>query len=264
MRGGPWINGNVFMGRNGGRPDSREDTPAVIPLACRPSDQQSSGTYDSDKKKADTEEHNLKIEQEFIDLDEAGVKKCVDAMKLLIDMRWARFEHVLNGSLSTTNFLADAAVTGLSASIPLVAPGTRSVLGAITSGITGTRKNWDEDILYSYSIQSILQQMRKDRALKADEIERHLIGVARPYRNMSDAAVDLFEYDQAGSWEHAMASLQTNLAAQTAACQARLRDQKLEKTTDTHPDGQTPTSTATDPCNTPMPVAAIREHDPKK
>jgi hypothetical protein len=98
--------------------------------------------------------------------------------------------------------------------------------------------------------------MRTDRAAQRAVIEAHLGGNTNRYRNIYQAEADLLDYSRAGSWDHAMASLQTNIAAQTAACQARLRDQMLSKTTDTHADGQPATSTTTDPCNSAKPVAA--------
>jgi outer membrane protein OmpA-like peptidoglycan-associated protein len=232
VRGQPNINDNVFMFRNGGEIEPYADRQSVIPEAC-------GGKGVS--------EINIRGWQ---------IVYCTHAMKLLIDTRWAHFEHVLNASLSTSNFALDAAVTGLTTAIPLVGSGTKDVLGAIAAGISGTRKNFDEDILYSYSVQTILQQMRTDRAAQAVVINTRLTSTANPYRDMYEAATDLFEYDQAGSWDHAMASLQTNVAAQTAACLARLRDEKMNAPTDSLPQGQNPTATATDPCNTPAHTAS--------
>jgi hypothetical protein len=267
MRGGPPINENVYMPRHSGVNDAHSVVPAIIPRPCRP------GPYDTDIKGnkitlpagSDTGTKILDsvggdgapsyksdpFEEFAYNLHGADLNTCVDGMKQLIDMRWAQFEHALNSSLSTSNFLIDATVTGLTTSIPLVPAGTKSVLGAISSGLLGTRKNFDEDILYSYSIKTILQQMRTDRAAQAALIEAHLNGNSSQYRNIYQAEADLFDYAQAGSWDHAMASLATNIAAQTAACQARLRDEQMGNTTDTLPAGRTPTSTATDPCNAP-------------
>lgn len=266
--GGPRINDNVFLLRNNGVNEPHNVTPSVIPRACRPGPHDSiyghppsilatngartiAGTVDLDAVAgSDTPNYSEDDIEEFAyALHDDKLNTCVDAMRQLIDQRFARFEHVLNGSLSTSNFLVDATITGLATSIPLVAPGTKSVLGAIAAGLSGTRKNFDEDVLYSYSIQMILQQMRADRAAVSAVIEAHLTGATKGYRNMYQAEADLFEYSQAGSWDHAMASLQTNTAASAAACLARLRNQKLEKPTDTHADGQPETSTTTDPCN---------------
>jgi len=272
------------MPRNAGVAEPHGVVRAIIPRPCRP------GPFDPElippKKNGDSDplpltphshvsaaepldgsapDYTADAFEEYayaLSNDKPKLNTCVDAMKQLIDMRWADFEHAINGSLSTSNFLVDAAVTGLTTSIPLVAPGTKSVLAAISAGLLGTRKNFDEDILYSYSIKTILQQMRTDRAAQGAVIEGHLDGRSTPYRNMYQAESDLFEYAMAGSWDHAMASLTTNIAAQTAACQARLRDQKMSQPTDTLPDGQTPTSTATDPCNAPPPAKPALEPVP--
>ena len=232
VHGEPRINDNVFMMRNRGKADNYADVPSVIPLACLPADQRAT---DRD------------IERQMSTMAASDIRTCTYAMKLLIDTRWAHFEHVMNASLSTSNFVADAAITGLTTAVPLVGSGTKDILSAIAAGISGTRKNFDEDILYSYSIQAILQQMRTDRAEIATRIDTRLTG-NKPYSGMYEASIDLFEYDQAGSWDHAMSSLQTNIAATTAACQARLRNQQMaaasgEKTVKVF------VSTSTDPCS---------------
>jgi hypothetical protein len=132
------------------------------------------------------------------------------------------------------------------------------ILSAIAAGITGTRKSWNEDILYSYSIQTILQQMRTDRALVDSQIQTRLAG-GKPYDNIYEAANDLFNYDIAGSWEHAMSSLQINIAATTAACQARLRSQEMAVAID-NKNTAAAASTATEPCG-PMPASPDKPAD---
>ncbi|HEY0300168.1 MAG TPA: OmpA family protein, partial [Rhizomicrobium sp.] len=274
IRGAPRINDNVFMMRNGGEEDAYSEIPSVIPNACLPSEATIAAAMNNvpDKPKGgrrytqtergtlEDEARNLAMEKYMNEMDSAAVARCTDAMKLLIDTRFVRFRHVLSASISTTNFFVDAIFTGLTTSIPLVAPGTKNVLGAIAAGLSGTRRNFDENILYSYSIQTILQQMETDRLTKAREIDKRL--TSRPYRNMFEAASDLFEYDQAGSWDHAMGSLQTSVAAQTAACAARLRNQKLDEgtTPDPLPNGRPfparQLSSALNPCPAEVPTDA--------
>ena len=157
----------------------------------------------------------------------AAIEKCADAVRMRIDMRWADFERRVNASLSTSNTLIDASIAGLGTSISLVASGTRNVLSAISSGLNGTPNRFDRELLRTYKLQLILQQMRIDRAIAGTRIEARLAGnTANPYKSMAEATVDLLDYQQAGSFDHALMSLQTTVAARAAACESRLREQK--------------------------------------
>jgi hypothetical protein len=245
VSGAPEINDNVFLLRNDGVDEvSYTDTGKVVPASCR----------QFMEKKADPTMEAKAPDVEILKNPDQ-IKLCVYAMHQLIDVRWHRFEHEVNATLSTSNFVADVSVLGLTTAATLASVDSAKILSAIAAGITGTRKSWNEDILYSYSIQTILQQMRTDRALVDSQIQARLAG-GKPYDNIFEAANDLFNYDVAGSWEHAMSSLQINIAATTAACQARLRTQEMAvavsdkavaagASTATQPCGPTPASTDT-------------------
>lgn len=245
VSGAPEINDNVFLLRNGGEDEeSYTDTGKVVPASCGPFMEEQKPTATSLT-------------------DPAQIKLCVYAMHALIDVRWHRFEHEVNATLSTSNFVADVSVLGLTTAATLASVDSAKILAAIAAGITGTRKSWDEDILYSYSIQTILQQMRTDRALADLQIQTRLAATGKPYANIYEAANDLFNYDVAGSWEHAMSSLQVNIAATTAACQTRLRNQQMAGAVahDATDDSSTKpvATTATEPCGPPQ-VSASPAH----
>lgn len=227
VSGAPEINDNVFMLRHGGEDEvSYADTGKVVPAPCKP----------------------FMESQHPTPKDLAQINLCVYAMHGLIDVRWHRFEHDVSAALATSNFVADVSVLGLTTAATLASVDSAKILSAIAAGITGTRKSWDEDLLYSYSIQAILQQMRTDRALVDSQIQARLAPGGKPYDNIYEAANDLFNYSVAGSWEHAMSSLQLNVAATTAACQARLRNQQMASAAGANtliPIA----STATDPCS---------------
>lgn len=247
VSGAPEINDNVFLLRKDGvDEDSYTDTGKVVPFPCRPFMREPSGK-DLDNPVASPK-------------DPDQIKLCVYAMHALIDVRWHRFEHEVNATLSTSNFLADVSVLGLTTAATLASVDSAKILAAIAAGITGTRKSWDEDILYSYSLQTILLQMRTDRALVDAQIQARLDG--RGYDNIYQATNDLYNYDIAGSWEHAMSSLQSSIAATTAACQARLRNQQMASATN-KPDLLIP-STPTEPCApTPTPESPLNTDNHK-
>jgi len=240
VSGAPEINDNVFLLRHHGLDeDTYTDTGKVVPYPCLPFMHNALGEKKDDKN-------------DFHDpdslTDKTQIKLCVYAMHGLIDVRWHRFEHEVSAALSTSNFVADVSVLGLTTAATLASVDSAKILSAIAAGITGTRKSWDEDVLYSYSIQQILLQMRTDRALADSQIQARLASGGKPYDNIYEATNDLFNYDVAGSWEHAMSSLQLNVAATTAACQARLRNQEMASAA-----GATMivpiASTSTDPCS---------------
>jgi hypothetical protein len=240
VSGAPQINDNVFLLRHkGDDEDSYTETGRVVPLPCKPF-----------MEEANPDPATLK--------DQAQIELCVYAMHQLIDVRWHRFEHEINATLSTSNFVADVSVLGLTTAATLASVDSAKILSAIAAGITGTRKSWNEDILYSYSIQTILQQMRTDRALVDSQIQTRLAG-GKAYDNIYEAANDLFNYDTAGSWEHAMSSLQINIAATTAACQARLRTQEMAVAID-NKNTAAAVSTATEPCGS-MPTNSDKPAD---
>lgn len=241
VSGAPEINDNVFLLRHHGLDeDTYADTGKVVPYPCLPFMHNEPGEAKEDK-------NDFQYPATATLTDQAKINLCVSAMHGLIDVRWHRFEHEVSAALSTSNFVADVSVLGLTTAATLASVDSAKILAAIAAGITGTRKSWDEDVLYSYSIQQILLQMRTDRALADAQIQVRLASGGKPYDNIYEAANDLYNYDVAGSWEHAMSSLQLNVAATTAACQTRLRNQEMASAA-----GATMivpiASTSTDPC----------------
>lgn len=275
VSGAPEINDNVFLLRKDGQDESSYiDTGKVVPAPCQPfmehqeqtaqSAQTSPPLLASQKQTAQNASTDPPSDQkqtaQSAPTGPDQIKLCVYAMHELIDVRWHRLEHEVSAALSTSNFVADVTVLGVTTAATLASVDSAKILSAIAAGITGTRKSWDEDVLYSYSIQEILLQMRTDRALADAQIQARLSG-ARPYGNIYEAVNDLFNYDIAGSWEHAMSSLQLNVAATTAACQARLRNQQMASAAGNSQVIVPVASTATDPCNSGQVQSIISKDD---
>jgi hypothetical protein len=251
VSGAPEINDNVFLLRDNGQDETTyTDTGSAIPYPC----------MDFVYNEKDDKNAEKKPDPDIL-TNGVKIKLCVSAMHGLIDARWHRFEHEVNATLSTSHFVADVSVLGLTTAATLASVDSAKILSAIAAGITGARKSWDEDVLYSYSIQEILLQMRTDRAIADAQIQARLTG-PRPYNNIYEATNDLYNYDIAGSWEHAMSSLQLNVAATTAACQARLRNQQMASAAGSQ--AVVPVaSTATDPCNSAQALSLISKDDIK-
>jgi outer membrane protein OmpA-like peptidoglycan-associated protein len=137
---------------------------------------------------------------------------------------------------------------GLNISGQLTPAGTTKVLSAIAAGVTGSKSIINEDVLYKSSVQTILLQMIKDRALVKKRIIERLDG-GHPYGSMFEAALDLYEYDRAGSWNNALLSIQSDIATHSAECSTQLANTQqaiAENTGDTKT--VTPPATANTPC----------------
>lgn len=150
----------------------------------------------------------------------AQINACVYAMLQLIDVKWVHFQDALLASSSTSNFAADTALLGLGAAGSFAAGTTTQILHAISAGVTGLRSSFNQDILYSQTITTILLQMEADRTAERAIIMAKLTGKAAdgsdldtsPYTNMYQAANDLFFYARAGSWTHSLLSIQKSAA----------------------------------------------------
>lgn len=158
-----------------------------------------------------------------------GIYDCTIAMKLLIDIRWAHFSDALHGSISYGSTLLDTVTLGLNSAGTLTPGGTTQILSAIAAGVSGFKTTVNEDILYKNSIHMILQQMEKDRALRATLILIKLKNKA--YQTMLEAASDLYAYDRAGSWTDALVAMQSDTGNKLSECKAQLRQTELTAAT---------------------------------
>ncbi len=191
--------------------------------------------------------------------DPAAIRKCTEAIRLLIDRRYFDYRHDLFALTTTGNTLADAAVSGLGVAGTLTAPGTTKVLSAIIAGVNGLKATADQDLLYKNSIALILLQMDKDRASWATVIQKNLNATtpgnaAAPtgYKTMNEAATDLYAYFVAGTWDDAILKMQSDAGAQAAQCDAEYKNAKLDQSgtqsaTPTSICGDKPSSATTTP-----------------
>lgn len=96
---------------------------------------------------------------------EATRNNCVKALMAMIDIRYGEFRDGLVKLVDDSDLAADVAILGLGSATGLV-PGktTKSILGAISGGIGGTKAAINSDVLYNTSIVIIINQMDSDRA----------------------------------------------------------------------------------------------------
>lgn len=168
------------------------------------------------------------------------IRRCTEQMKLLIDVRWAHYSDSLLSTISTGTTAFDVVQLGLTTAGSLTGANTTQILSAIASGLAGVKSTISEDLLYKNSIVLIILQMKKDRASWATIIQKQLNG--GKYKNMYEAATDLYAYYRAGSWNEALTSMQSDSGAQEAACAAELKKAKIN-------NGSDSAATATSPCD---------------
>jgi hypothetical protein len=207
-----------------------------------------------------------------------NIDSCVNAMVLLIDIRW---QHYAANMVSYTNggdFALDAANLGLTGASSLAPVGTAHILSAIATGLSGAKTAFNSDVLQQHAITAVVHEMVADRKEVYSEIFARLDArpdnatppagqapaqaAARPYQSMAEAAVDLYAYAEAGSWEHALAAMETGTAAKADACTKQVRTQKLKSATGKA--DKTPAAAPTADCSTPPPDKAPPPPPPPK
>jgi hypothetical protein len=147
------------------------------------------------------------------------INTCVSAMKNLIDWRFNKYEDALQATNSQMSMGVDSTVITLGAIGAASAGPTAQILSAASAVLTGVKGKYDSDILYSHSINLILQQMKSGRAAQAIVINAKLTAPgSKGYQNMYDAANDLLAYARAGSWTEALISLEASAGSQAQAC----------------------------------------------
>ena len=156
-----------------------------------------------------------------------AINKCVDAMVLLINVRFAEFEKGLVGLNSGTNLALDVAGLGLNAAGALSGQSAAQILSAIAGGLAGTKSAINNDVLLQKSVEVIIQQMVTDRA------QAYQVILARedpkgdnPYTTMQQAAIDLYAFAAAGTWSNAISNLQACTGAQAQAGTTEVRTMK--------------------------------------
>ena len=141
------------------------------------------------------------------------IRLCADAIKQLIDLRWAAYIDGVQTADSTGNTAADSAKLALTGAATAAAGPAIPVLTGLATFIAGAQIAVDQDVLYRRTLALIVLQMEKDRAVWNSTILRQLDADA--YANIYEAANDLFQYARAGSWTNALTAMQADSGAQT-------------------------------------------------
>lgn len=147
----------------------------------------------------------------------------VNAQILAIDLQFTKFEQALARENVGVNTTTDMAVIGLGAATGVAGgAATKSILGAISGGITGAKGIIDKDIFYSKTMPVLLSQMEAQRKVQLVKIRTGLKEDTNKYP-LSEALIDVEEYYKAGSIP---AALQGILEQSGAAGQNATKDLK--------------------------------------
>lgn len=139
-----------------------------------------------------------------------------------IDMQYGVFRRKLNFQRKGFGLGLNLAAIGFSGAVPLVADGTKNVLGALASGAGSTRTSIDKELYFDQALPAIFAAMDAERAKAKATLLENMQKSASDY-SMSQAFIDLFAYQAAPTFERAIDKL-------TAAANADLKaaDTKLE------------------------------------
>lgn len=116
-----------------------------------------------------------------------------------IDLQFTLFEQSIAQESISLNTGVDLAVVGLGAATTVVnGAAVKSILGAISGGITGGKGIIDKDIFYSKTMPALLSQMEAQRKTQLLIIRTRLRSSADEY-SLSEALIDVENYYKAGS-----------------------------------------------------------------
>ena len=144
----------------------------------------------------------------------------VNSRMRAIDLFYYDYEARLTRERQDVGFFATVAQLALTTSSTLVSSaGTKTILSAAATGLTGTKESYDKNILIDRTISVFQQQMQAQRQLvKAKIIQRLSLGVdAYP---LELAQSDLEEYYRAGTLTGALLGTEQTASANLAQANA--------------------------------------------
>jgi hypothetical protein len=141
-----------------------------------------------------------------------------------IDLEYTIFEQSIAHESISLNTGVDMAVVGLGAATAIVdSATTKSILGALSGGITGGKGIIDKDVFYSKTMPVLLSQMEAQRKMQLVKIRSRLRSLSDAYP-LSEALIDVEDYYKAGSIPAALQGI-----VEQSGADAKDATQKLKK-----------------------------------
>lgn len=133
-----------------------------------------------------------------------------------IDANYNDFKRQLSNENNAWNLGSDAALLGLTGATTVAAGTTvKSILGAASTGLTGTKTAADKDLFYEKTMPATIAQMDADRLTAYNTMLEHQIDAKKekkkdssaPSYSMAQLLRDLKAYEDAGSLNGAIVSI---------------------------------------------------------
>lgn len=157
----------------------------------------------------------------------ADVDKCVYAVKAIIDDQYREYRITLHHLADDGNAAADIGVLGLTtAATSPVSTAAKTILSGLGTVLGGSKTILNQDLLYKQTIEIVINQMDADRNRQFTLMLAEMNGGKYTLEQAKD---DLLAYFAAGTWDHAVTSLQSKTAANQANCAAQADAAKLAK-----------------------------------
>ena len=171
-------------------------------------------------------------ESKIRELDQATRNEYIHEMITIINVNYSKFVHDLQINRRDKDMVVD--VTTMSLGLAGTAVGssaTKSILAAISSGITSTSGFIDKNYFYSLTLPSMIAQMDKDRKVvyfrMFSGMQKDIKG-DDPYP-WAEAAQDLIDYYNAGTLPHAAASISADAGEKKGDVQFDIDKEQQEK-----------------------------------
>jgi hypothetical protein len=153
------------------------------------------------------------------------VAKCVYAVKAIIDDLYREYRITLHHFADDGNAAADITVLGLTtAATGPVGTTAKTILSGVATLVGGTKSIINQDLLFQKAIEDVINQMDIDRDTQFNTMLGQMKGTSY---SIEQAKADLLEYFAAGTWDHAIVSLQTTVAAKKNDCKVQTDANKV-------------------------------------
>lgn len=154
------------------------------------------------------------------------VRACVYAVKALIDDQYREYRITLHHFADQGNAAADITVLGLTtAATGPISSVAKTVLSGLGTIVGGSKSILNQDLLYKQTIEIVISQMDADRDRRFTLMLKEMSG---SNYTLGAAKDDLLAYFAAGTWDNALTTLQSKVAANQANCQVEINAAKLK------------------------------------
>jgi hypothetical protein len=158
----------------------------------------------------------------------------------MIDIQYDEYKKSFRQVVNDSDLAADIIILGLGTAGALApANTTKSILAGTAAAVTGAKAAVSADVLYNASIMMVINQMDTDRQNERCIIQMRLNNPVPPAvapmktYSMQEASNDLIQYYEAGTFTHALQSLQAKSGSQAVAAKQQATNQKTGTMTTT-------------------------------